>query len=425
MQSTMYALVDCNNFYVSCERVFNPKLRNRPVIVLSNNDGCAVSRSSEAKHLGIVMGEPLFKMRDLIRRHNVAVLSSNFALYGDLSARIMSIIMQAMPEVEVYSIDEAFIDLTTMQNNFNLYKKCADLVIKIERYTGVPVSIGIAPTKTLAKVANQLAKRNNAIDKVCSLESAVLRQSVLADFAVSDVWGIGRQLSKKLHAMGVHTAQELVSMSPEIIKSNFNIVMQRTIKELAGISCITLQDGNVNKQQIMVSRSFGQRVTELAVLQEALATYVSMACVKLRKQNSVAAGCHVLMHTGLHGEQSTVYQNSVYVNFSAPTFDTRLIIQYAKHALSKIFRNGYRYQKVGIILVGLSSSTELQIDIFGHSDLTHTQELMTVIDQINNKLGKSTVQFAAAGLDKNWSMQNERKSSGYTDNWLELPVVRC
>jgi DNA polymerase V len=420
----MYALVDCNNFYVSCERVFNPKLNNRPVIVFSNNDGCAVSRSNEVKKLGIAMGAPLFQIRDLVREHNITILSSNFALYGDLSARVMSIIMQAMPQVAIYSIDEAFIDLTTMRNSFDIYQLCIDLVKKIERYTGIPVSIGIAPTKTLAKVANHVAKKQNIAGRVFYLDSEQKTNQILTDFKIRDIWGIGRQLEKKLLAMGVFTAAELISLPEPTIKTAFNIVMRRTITELQGESSIELQDSATNKQQIMISRSFGHRVTELSELQEALATYASMACEKLRNQGSVAGGFVVFMHTGLHGQTDTVYQNSLYVKLPSPCADTRTIIHAAKRALAQLFRLNFRYQKVGIILCDLSNADSMQIDLFGHNNLIHSENLMGVMDEINHKLGRATVQFAAAGLDKSWKMQASRKSRSFTSSWDELPIVR-
>lgn len=424
MQSTMYALVDCNNFFVSCERVFNPKLKDRPVVVLSNNDGCVVSRSNEAKKLGIPMGEPFFKLRDLVRDHGLIALSSNFALYGDLSARVMSIITHFFPDVAIYSIDEAFIDLTTLQGNYDIVQYCINLGQKIEQYTGIPVSIGIAKTKTLAKVANHVAKRRDTSPRVFYLDSAKKTAETLAKFDISDIWGIGRQLKKKLNAMGVYTAAELLQLSDLVINTNFNVVMRRTILELRGICCIELRSGETNKQQIMVSRSFGQRVTELAYLQEALATYASMACEKLRAQGSIAGGIYVFLHTGLHGVPESVYKNSLYLKLPQRSADTRQIIHCAKLGLQQLFRPNFRYQKVGIILCDLSSAEDMQIDLFGHTNLEQSEELMNLIDSINQRFGRATVQFAAAGLEKPWKVQSARRTDGFTASWQELPIVR-
>lgn len=423
MQSTLYALVDCNNFFVSCERVFNPKLKDRPVVVLSNNDGCVVSRSNEAKKLGIPMGEPFFKLRDLVQYNGLIALSSNFALYGDLSARVMSIITHFFPEVAIYSIDEAFIDLTTLQRSYNIVQYCIDLGQKIEQYTGIPVSIGIAKSKTLAKVANHVAKRRD-LPRVFYLDSAQKTHETLAKFNISDVWGIGRQLEKRLNAMGVYTAAELLQLPDPVVQTNFNVVMQRTILELRGTSCIELRSGEANKQQIMVSRSFGQRVTEIAYLQEALATYTSMACEKLRAQGSIAGGIYVFLHTGLHGTPESVYKNSLYLKLPQRSADTRQIIHWAKLGLQQLFRPNFRYQKVGIILCDLSSAQDMQIDLFGHNDLQHSEELMNLVDTINQRFGRSTVQFAAAGLEKSWRVQSARRTDGFTASWQELPVVR-
>jgi len=423
MPSTMYALVDCNNFYVSCERVFDPKLCNRPVIVLSNNDGCAVARSNEAKQLGIAMGIPAFQIRDLIRKHNIAVLSSNFALYGDFSNRVMSIIMQSMPEVEIYSIDEAFIDLGSL-HSFDIYQMCVDLVRKIETCTGIPVSIGIAPTKTLAKVANHIAKRHGIVERVYYFNSAQQIMQKLANFKVRDVWGIGRQLEKKLLGMGIYTAADLIALPDTTLKHAFNIVMQRTVMELQGIACIELQDDMINKKQIMVSRSFGKRVTELVDLQEAIATYASRACEKLRGQGSVCGGFFVFIHTGLHGSSDTVYHNSIYIKLPSPSADTRTILHLAKHGLAKIFRPGYRYQKVGIILSDFAQAEQLQIDLFAHDNLEHSETLMHTLDEINYKLGKHALQFGAAGLNNSWKMQPGNRSRGYTYCWDELLVAK-
>lgn len=424
MQSITYALVDCNNFFVSCERAFNPKLHNKPVIVLSNNDGCAIARSNEAKQLGIAMGEPLFKIRDLVRRHNVTVLSSNFALYGNLSSRIMSIIQSTVAAVEIYSIDEAFINLTDLANTASVYKICSEISFKIEKYTGIPVSIGIGPSRTLAKIANHIAKKNNIANRVFYLDSTSKIDKILAGFKISDIWGIGRQYENKLHNLSINTAAELAKLPESIAKRVFNVVMWRTIQELNGISCIELPDNSSNKKQIMVSRSFGHRVTELHELQEALATYVSMAAEKLRLQQSVTGGLYVFLHTGLHGCAESIYKNSLYVSLPSHSNDTRILIHYAKQGLKALFRNGYKYQKVGVILCDFCNAANMQCDLFIDQDLQHNDNLMAIIDNINRKHGKDTIQFAASGLEKSWRMQANNKSRDFTSCWRDLPIVR-
>lgn len=392
--------------------------------MLSNNDGCVISRSNEAKQLGIPMGEPFFKLRDLVREHEVVALSSNFALYGDLSARVMSIITHYFPEVAIYSIDEAFIDLTSLQRSFDVYKSCVELGQNIQLFTGIPVSIGIGATKTLSKVANQTAKDQKIVNRVFYLDAAEKTSKILEKFDIRDVWGIGRKLAKKLNAMGVFTVQELLQLPEPILHTNFNVVMRRTIAELRGVSCIELRDSDANKQQIMVSRSFGQRVTELSHLQEALATYASNACEKLRAQGSVAGGVCVFLHTGLHGSPETVYKNSLYVKLTHRSADTRFIIQQAKDGLQQMFRHGFRYKKIGIILCDLIDAQNMQIDIFGHADLKRSEELMVLMDAINQRFGRATVQFAAAGLEKTWRGQSARRTEGFTASWQELPLVR-
>lgn len=410
----MFALVDCNNFFVSCERVFNPKLRNVPVIVLSNNDGCAIARSNEAKQLGVAMGSPLFKIKHLVDKHKIVVLSSNFPVYGNLSARIMHIIRSYAPEVEVYSVDEAFINLRGITNKEFF---CQQLVKIIDSYTGVPVSIGIGKTRTLAKAANHIAKKRSIAGRVFCLDSMQELQKI----DVGDIWGIGRRLEKRLQSLGVYTAAELSSLSDATIRQVFNVVVLRTVRELRGIPCIELQDQTVNKGQIMVSRSFGMRIKDLSAMQEAVSTYASTACIKLRKQRLVAGGMYVFLNTGLHGDD--VYKNSLYVAFESVTSDTRIIISHAKQLLQKLFRVGYAYKKVGVILTELSPGDTMQFDIFGHGNHLHSEKLMQTVDDINKLLGRDTIQFAAAGFAKEWRMRSNNRTPNYTGEWQHIPTV--
>lgn len=424
MQSTMFALLDCNNFYVSCERVFNPKLTNKPVVVLSNNDGCVISRSNEAKKMGVAMGEPMFKITALVKKYNINVLSSNFSLYGDLSSRVMSIVMNSMPDVSIYSIDEAFINLSSMHPNYDAFEESKKLVAKIEQYTGIPVSIGIATTKTLAKLANQIAKKSNLAGRVLCLDSKPKLDEALQKFPIGDVWGIGKQTNQKLNKIGVFTAADLARLSGQAASKSFNLLLQRTIAELNGNSCISHSGNSANRKQIMVSRSFGHRVTELDKLQEAISTYASLATEKLRKQNSVAGGFHVFMHTGLHNKAGTVYQNSTYVPLPTPTSYTPMVVSKAKAAINAMFREGYRYQKVGIILSDLCAATSRQIDLFGDSNLEKEEKLVSIVDSINQRFGKESLQFASNGLHKDWRNISERRSKLYTTNWDELPIAK-
>ncbi len=392
--------------------------------MLSNNDGCIISRSNEAKRIGVAMGDPMFKITGLVKQHSINVLSSNFSLYGDLSSRVMSIVMSCMPDVSVYSIDEAFINLSNVHDSYNAHENSKLLVSKIEQCTGIPVSIGIAPTKTLAKLANQIAKKSNIPGRVLSLSSKAKVEDALQNFAVGDVWGIGKQTNQKLIKMGISTASDLTKLSEQAASKTFNISLQRTISELKGNSCISLSGNSTNRKQIMVSRSFGLRVTGLAKLQEAISTYASLACEKLRKQNSVAGGFHVFMHTGLHGKSGTVYQSSDYVELPTPTSYTPTIVAKAKAAIQLMFRNGYRYQKVGIILSDLSHANSRQTDLFGDALLEKEEKLTSIVDTINQRFGKESLQFASNGLTKDWRNMSEHRSKLYTTDWNELPIAK-
>lgn len=415
---SIFALVDCNNFFVSCERVANPKLNNLPVIVLSNADGCVVSRSNEAKRLDIAMGVPFFQIRDLVKQHGVVALPANFALYGDLSAQVMDIITHEFPDVAIYSVDEAFIDLTCFQANFDLYNLCVKLNQKIAKNTGIPVSIGIASTKTLSKIANHVVKTNNIPNRVLYLQTQQQISSILEELKIRDIWGIGRKLDKRLRAMGVYTAQDLINLSPRVIARAFNVYVQRTVLELQGISCIKLNDSAI-KKQIMVSRSFKYRLTELAEIQEALATYASMACEKLRAQHSAARGVYVFLHTSLHAEFADRYKNSIYINLPTPSFDTSVIIHAAKDGLEQIFKPNYLYKKVGIILCDLIDAQAMQMDLFV-DDLQHSEELMHLLDKINQKFGRDTIQFAASGLIKPWKIRNTDGPDAHPITWHSM-----
>ena len=419
------ALVDCNNFYVSCERVFNPKLENKPVVVLSNNDGCAVARSNEVKALGVKMGEPWFKLEKLAKQHGIIALSSNYSLYGDLSARVMSILATFSPKQEVYSIDECFLDLDgfapdTLADYGQTIRKT------IRRNVGIPVCVGIAETKTLAKLANHCAKKGlTGRDGVCDFGrlSDVELSQLFASLPVGDIWGIGRKFSERLLEMGIQTVEELRIANPNKIRQQFSVVVERTVKELNGIPCIELEDVGTPRQQIMVSRSFGQEVSNFDDLSESVAYFATSAAEKLRKDGSVAASICVFIQTNPFKE-SPQYQRSVVVPMSQPTDDTVRLVNAATRGLREIYREGFGYKKSGVLLMALQPKGTIQAALFDDpTEQTKSAKLMQVMDSINRRMGKGSLTIAASGTRQRWAMRRDRKSPNYTTEWGELPVA--
>ena len=417
----LFALVDCNNFYASCERSFQPHLEGRPVVVLSNNDGCAIARSDEAKALGIKMGAPLFKFKHLINKHRIVVLSSNYALYGDLSARVIDIITQNMPAVLVYSIDEAFLDLTSLQKNFDIQQMCQELVVKIRKATGIPVSIGIGATKTIAKVANFVVKRTKTTS-VGYLSPRDL-DLVLSNMKLSDVWGIGRRYEDKLNALGYYTALELKNASVESIQKKFNITLARTVAELKGLNTIDLDGLNATRKQIVVSRSFGELVTAFTDLKSALAEHVVRAAEKLRAQCSLVTGIVIFLQTNAFRTHDLQYRNSCYVEMPAPTNDTRILLQYATQGLQSIYKSGFRYKKIGVMLNDISSASNKQFDLFADTNNKHSEKLMEIMDSINLSFGKASIKFGLQCADKPWQMKSSHRSLDFVTNWKQLPIA--
>jgi len=417
-----YALVDCNNFYVSCERLFNPQLEGRPVIVLSNNDGCVVARSQEAKQLKIGMGEPFFKIRDLCRVHNVAVYSSNYQVYGDISQRIMSVLSGRSPDMEVYSIDEAFLTYPESMSPQALWEHIAETRRLVKKWVGIPTSIGIAPTKTLAKVANDLAKKNRVVG-LFDLTSKSKCDEVLKDYPIEDVWGIGRNLSVQLKAMGIYTAGEFAAMDPVIIRRKMGVVGERMLWELRGISCLMLEE-TAPKKSISCSRSFGKTVTEASELAEALATFVSRACVKLRSQNSCAQAINVYLEAVLDPQTNLRRHYSTVVSFVMPTSDTAHIISAAKETLKSLFCKGQSYKKCGIILLDLIHERSVIPDLFLAPN-PKRKLVMQTVDALNARFGKNTLFYGAMGIDPQWKVRADRRSPLYTTSWDELPFVRA
>jgi len=422
----LFALVDCNNFYASCERLFRPELNGKPVVVLSNNDGCIVARSNEAKALGIPMGEPLFKAQHLISRHKVHVFSSNYALYGDLSHRVMETLCQMEPDVEVYSIDEAFIAFP-VTNEWDRVKYAGELRERIRKNVGIPVSIGIAVTKTLAKIANRVAKKQAQFNGVFDLSDNSQIEHVLEKIEVNDVWGIGRRTTEKLNSHGIYTALDLKRADESRISKMLTVVGARTVMELNGISCISLENVPACPKSIITSRSFGHPVTDIDNLREAVITFVSIAGEKLRKQGVEAGILNLFITTGSFDEQAR-YSNNQTISLPQATSSTPELIAVALQCLKLLYRPGYRYRKAGVMLAEIVKKDRYrQQDLFSFSQsaISEDKQLMTALDRINGKWGRQTIQYGMTTAEnKPWMMQQTRKSPAYTTNWHELPVVK-
>lgn len=417
------ALIDVNNFYVSCERVFNPKLEGSPVVVLSNNDGCAVARSNEVKALGVKMGQPWFQLKELARKHGIIAYSSNYALYADMSNRVMSILGMFSPEQEIYSIDECFLDLSGFKRHSHTgYGQ--KIRKRIKQWTGLPVCIGIGPTKTLAKLANHIAKKHPEWNGVCDLNSLSSQQQAdwFRKIEVGEIWGIGRRLAPKLHEIGIKTVWDLRTASPSQLRARFSVVMEKIIREINGTTCIELEEINPPRKQIVSSRSFGIPVSDLASLEESVSLYISRAAEKLRRQQSFAGAVHVSIRTSPFNEKEPYYANSMTIALPRQTDDTRLLTKVALWGLRRIYRRGYKYQKAGVMLSELVSRQYRQIDLFGSTD-TRASQLMRVIDQINARMGRGTLKLASEGFKQPWKMRQGNKSPNYTTCWDELICV--
>jgi len=418
------ALIDVNNFYVSCERVFNPKLEDKPVVVLSNNDGCAVARSNEVKALGVKMGQPWFQLKDLVKTHGIIAYSSNYTLYADMSNRVMSILAMFSPNQEVYSIDECFLDLTGFRTkNLTLYGQL--IRQRIKQWTGLPVCVGIGPTKTLAKLANHIAKKNPEFDGVCDLNSMTSFQQDewYKRIEVGELWGIGRRLAPKLNDMNIFTVTDLKQVSIITMRSKFSVVMEKMIRELNGTSCIDLEEVRPPKKEIVCSRSFGVKVTSLTDLEEAVSLYISRACEKLRRQHSYAGSVSVFINTSRFAAPKDNYFNFMRIPLPTQTASTIVLTKAAIWGLRKIYRRGYKYQKAGVMLSNLVDAQALQTDLFGLSPISNRTQLMETIDNINDRLGRSTIKLASEGLARPWKMKQGNRSPNYTTSWDELICV--
>ncbi len=415
----VFALVDCNNFYASCERVFNPRLNGQPVIVLSNNDGCVVARSNEAKALGIGMGVPEFMVREIIRAHQVQVFSSNYALYGDMSQRVMETLGQFCPDLEIYSIDEAFLSLSGFRSK-NFAEYAATIRATVKRWTGLPVSIGIAETKTLAKIAGDVAKKTPG--GVFDLLACPDREFLLDKTAVSDVWGIGRAHTKFLNPHGIKTALQLRQADDQFIRKHMGIVGLRLVMELRGLSCLELEQCPPPKKGISCARSFGKAVTQLYEMEQAVSSYVTRAAEKLRAEKLAVTNLTVFMHTNQFKDDPQ-YSNSLTVKLSVATDTTHELITAALQAIRKIWREGFAYKKAGVMFVGLVPANQVQADFFDGKDRTRSKKLMAALDSINERFGSGTLQYASSGISKEWKATFNRRSPAFTTSWDELPVA--
>jgi DNA polymerase V len=414
---TLYALVDCNNFYVSCERVFQPELEGRPVIVLSNNDGCAVARSAEAKALGIKMGTPAFKIKDLIRREGVVVRSSNYALYGDMSARVDAVLGMFAPHVENYSIDESFLDLADLPAGADVIGLGREIRARVRRWTGIPVCVGIGPTKTLAKLANHIAKTRPAFSGVCDLREADA-QAHLGEISVGEVWGVGGAYVERLAEIGVRTVAELAALDPAIARELLTVVGQRTVLELRGIPCIPLELEPPPKKVTAVTRSFGRAVTTLAEMREAVSFYATRAAEKLRRAGQATGHLSVFMHTNRFNDDPR-RSASAAVIFPEATNDTCELVTGALRIAEAIWRDGFRYSKAGVITTDLVPSGAGQASLF--VDARRDPRLMLAMDKINAKMGRGTVFPAATGTHRKWFLKAEHHSPRYTTRWSDVP----
>ncbi len=424
MSSTQYskkiALVDCNSFYVSCERLFNPRIRKKPVVVLSNNDGCIISRSNEAKALGIKMGEPYFKARDIILKNKVEVFSSNYSLYGDLSRRVMRTLKRFNSDIEVYSIDEAFMDLSNYTDTEveSVGREIRQTVLK---WTGIPTSIGIAKTKTLSKVANHIAKKKQS--GVTSLIGIENLDPILEKVEINDVWGVGRQLTKFYQKNGIYNAKQLKNKSNTWIKKSSNVLSSRTAMELRGVPCIDIETTQTKRKSCVVSRSFGKRIETFQELKEAVANYCLNASEKIRSESLVAKAITVFVRTSPFQRNFGYYSNSKTVDFPIATNNSIETVKTAVASLESIFKNGYRYQKAGVMLTGLSNADSKK-NLFSSEKDEKINSLMRSMDNTNYRYGRATLSLASAGVHKKWNMRRQYSSKIDTADFYSLPKIR-
>ena len=420
----MFALVDVNSFYASCERVFRPDLQGKPIVVVSNNDGCIISLSREAKQFGIKMGEPYFKFKEKLYPSKVYVFSSNYALYADLSSRVMQTLTDLAPAIEIYSIDEAFVNVSGVSHCLSLEAFGHQMRTEVLKNTGLTVGVGIAPTKTLAKLANYAAKRWSGTGGVVDLSGRERQRKLLEKVPVEEVWGVGRRITKKLNAMGITTALELAEASSWVIRKHFNVVLERTARELRGEPCLDLEEFTPTKQQIICSRSFGHRITQYEEMHQAICAYAERAAEKLRGEHQYCRFISVFVRTSPHADNEIYYGNQASVTLMTPTNDSRDIIRAATEALGRIWLDGYRYMKAGVMLADFFSSGVAQLNLFDDNRLrANSAALMEMMDSVNHS-GKGKIWFAGQGIEKSWAMKREMLSPAYTTRYADLPVAK-
>lgn len=422
----MFALCDVNAFYASCETVFRPDLKGRPVVVLSNNDGCVIARSAEAKAAGIIMGAPFFKQRDLFRRAGVVCFSSNYELYADMSQRVMTTLEEISPRVEIYSIDEAFCDLTGVGHCRDLTEFGKEIRATVLQRTHLTVGVGIAQTKTLAKLANHAAKKwQRQTGGVVDLSHRERQRKLMAALLVEEVWGVGRRITKRLNAMGINTVLDLADTHTAVIRKHFNVVLERTVRELRGEPCLELEEFAPDKQEIVCSRSFGERVTDYEQMRQAICSYASRGAEKLRGEHQYCRYVSAFVKTSPFTLNESYYGNSVSIKLLTPTQDTRDIINAAVKCLDAIWKDGHRYQKAGIMLGDFFSQGVAQLNLFDeNAPRSNSAQLMDILDHLNTQNGKGTLYFAGQGIQQQWQMKREMLSPRYTTRYSDLLRVR-
>ena len=424
----LFALVDVNNFYVSCERVFAPKLEAVPMVVLSNNDGCAVARSAEVKALGVKMGTPWFQMQDLAKKHGIQAYSSNYTLYGDMSNRVVQVLRKFTPNLEVYSIDESFLQIETVLKHYSdTIALGMSMKQQVRDTTGLPVCVGIGASKTLAKFANHLAKKHPQFAGVCDVEAMPKPELYqwMTETSVSEVWGIGRQLTKKLKALEIYTVFDLLQASPQAMRQQFGVVIERLCYELRGTSCLKLEEVAPAKQQIIASRSFGKLVTKQEELAQSVATHAARAAEKLRSQDSVTGAITVFIQTNPFKQNEPQHHQSITISLADPSDNTVTLTNAALKGLQQIYQSGFRYKKAGVILNLIADKPTIQQSLFEDIESKgKSADLMHAMDAINSRFGNAVIRLAASGTKQEWQMRSNNKSPNYTTQWDELPIAR-
>lgn len=420
----MFALVDCNNFYASCERVFKPQLNNQPVAILSNNDGCVISRSDEARAIGLPMGAPAFKYKDFFEQNNIHVFSSNYPLYGDMSKRVMDILKQFTPDVEIYSIDEAFLQLKIPANDYYAHGK--EIKYRIEKWTGIPISIGIAPTKGLSKVANKIARKfKKRTGGVYVIDSEEKRIKSLKWTKIDDVWGIGRNHAERLRLKNIRTALDFTQLSDPWVRKHMAVIGLRLKKDLEGSPTLQLSDGiDGHRKAIATTRSFDYSYSDYQYIKERIATFAASCAEKLRKQNDCCTAIIVMLRSDFHKKEHKQHKGNIYITLPYTTDSTLTITSHAIKGLASIYKKDIQYKRAGVIVTGLIPANAKQLDLFHHEDAKH-HEIMKVMDNLNKKYGSHKLKIANQDLNKTWKMRQEHLSPRYTTNINDIIEVKC